>query len=38
MMSNVVNCDPATVTVGMAVKVTWEALEDGRNLPLFEPA
>jgi hypothetical protein len=24
--------------VGMAVSVTWEALTDGRNLPLFEPA
>jgi uncharacterized OB-fold protein len=38
MMTNIVNCDPNTVTVGMAVKVTWEELDDGRNLPLFEPA
>ncbi|HEY7106843.1 MAG TPA: OB-fold domain-containing protein [Acidimicrobiia bacterium] len=37
MMTNVVGCDPATVTVGMAVRVTWEELSDGRNLPLFEP-
>jgi uncharacterized OB-fold protein len=37
MMTNIINCDPNTVTVGMAVKVTWEELEDGRNLPLFEP-
>ena len=37
VMSNVVNCDPASVTVGDTVRLTWEALSDGRNLPLFEP-
>jgi uncharacterized protein len=37
MMTNVVNCDPEGVRVGMAVRVTWEPLSDGRNLPLFEP-
>ncbi len=38
MLSNVVGCPPDTVTVGMSVSVTWEALTDGRHLPLFEPA
>ena len=37
MLSNVVGCPPDDVTVGMAVRVTWEALDDGRHLPLFEP-
>lgn len=38
LMTNVVGCGPDEVTVGMAVQVTWEALDDGRHLPLFEPA
>jgi uncharacterized OB-fold protein len=38
VMSNVVNCDPESVSVGDAVSITWEALSDGRNLPLFEKA
>ncbi|MGH9195103.1 MAG: Zn-ribbon domain-containing OB-fold protein, partial [Acidimicrobiia bacterium] len=38
MMTNVVNCPPEKVKVGMPVSVTWEELSDGRNLPLFEPA
>jgi uncharacterized OB-fold protein len=37
LMGNVVGCDPYAVTVGMPVRVTWEELSDGRNLPLFEP-
>jgi len=38
VMSNVVNCDPATVAIGDAVVLTWEEMSDGRNLPQFEPA
>jgi uncharacterized OB-fold protein len=38
IMTNVVGCDPDEVSVGMAVQLTWEPLDDGRNLPLFEPA
>ena len=38
VMSNVVNCDPETVRIGDAVTVAWEALSDGRQLPVFEPA
>ena len=37
LMTNVVGCDPDEVRIGMAVRVTWEPLEDGRHLPLFEP-
>jgi uncharacterized OB-fold protein len=37
MLSNVVGCAPEDVTVGMPVRLTWEALDDGRNLPQFEP-
>ncbi|HLI44352.1 MAG TPA: OB-fold domain-containing protein [Acidimicrobiales bacterium] len=28
--------DPAAARVGASVRVTWEPLEDGRHLPLFE--
>jgi uncharacterized OB-fold protein len=35
MMTNIVGCDPKDVKVGMPVEVTWEALSDGRHLPVF---
>lgn len=38
VMSNVVGCDPDSVTPGMPVRVTWHPLSDGRNLPMFTPA
>ena len=38
MMSNVVDCPPDDVAVGMPVRVTWMPLSDGRNLPQFAPA
>lgn len=38
MMSNLVGVDPAELSVGMAVRVTWEPLTDGRHYPLFEPS
>ena len=38
LMTNVIGCPPASVSVGMRVRVTWEPLSDGRNLPQFEPA
>jgi hypothetical protein len=38
MLTNVVGCPPEEVRSGMAVRVTWEPLSDGRQLPLFEPA
>lgn len=38
MLSTVVGCPAADVTVGMPVLVTWEPLSDGRYLPCFQPA
>ena len=38
MMINVVGLAPDELSVGMAVRVTWEPLADGRHYPLFEPA
>ena len=37
LMSNVVGMPADEVEVGLAVRVTWEALSDGRHLPQFEP-
>jgi len=37
LMSNVIGADVARVAPGLAVRVTWEPLSDGRHLPLFEP-
>ena len=37
LMSNIVGTDAADVAVGMRVRLTWEALTDGRHLWLFEP-
>jgi uncharacterized OB-fold protein len=37
VMTNVVGCPPDAVSVGLAVRVTWEPLSDGRQLPLFTP-
>lgn len=37
--TNVVECDPEDVSVGMAVELTWdETGDDGIALPLFRPA
>jgi uncharacterized OB-fold protein len=35
MLTNVVDCDPESVQIGQQVSVAWEALSDGRNLPVF---
>jgi uncharacterized OB-fold protein len=37
LMTNVVGRDAADVRVGQRVRATWEPLEDGRHLLLFEP-
>ena len=37
MMSNVVDCPPESVRVGMDVAITWKPLSDGRHLPQFAP-
>ncbi len=39
LMTNVVGCDPADVSVGMPVQVAFEAIDDSEMvLPVFEPA
>jgi len=38
MMANVVDCPPDDVVVGMPVRLVWQPLSDGRNLPQFAPA
>ena len=38
MMTNVVECPPTDVEVGMPVQLAWEPLSDGRHLPVFRPA
>ena len=38
MITNIVGCDPADVEVGMAVRVTFEQIDDSDVvLPVFEP-
>ncbi len=37
MMSNVVGASVDEVEIGAPVRLRWEALSDGRNLPQFEP-
>ena len=37
MVTNI-NAEPGSLKVGTRVKVAWEELSDGRNLPQFEPA
>jgi uncharacterized OB-fold protein len=37
MLTNIVDCDPAEVAVGLAVEVTFEPLTDGTKLPMFRP-
>ena len=37
MVTNVVGCPPMDVQPGMAVRLTWEPMSDGRHFPLFEP-
>jgi hypothetical protein len=37
LVTNIVGEEPSLLRVGTRVNLTWEALSDGRNLPLFEP-
>ena len=38
MMTNVVECDPDTLEVGMALRVTYRDLTDEVTIPVFVPA
>jgi uncharacterized OB-fold protein len=38
LLSNLVDCDPAAVSVGMAVELVWDDVAPGLALPRFRPA
>ena len=38
MMTNIVDCNPNTVEIGMAVEVTFEDVTEEVTLPQFKPA
>jgi hypothetical protein len=38
MMTNVVECDPAALKIGMPLQVTFEARTDDVTVPVFRPA
>ena len=38
VMTNIVDCDPATVTIDMAVHVVWDDIGDGHALYRFAPS
>lgn len=37
MMTNIIDCDPAEVGIGLRVKVKHEVCEDGNSIPFFVP-
>lgn len=38
VLTNIVGCDPDSVTIGMNVRVVWDPTEDGPSIPRFTPA
>jgi hypothetical protein len=38
MLTNIVDCDPQTVTIGMPVSVTFVDVSDDMAIPMFKPA
>lgn len=38
IMTNIVDCEPESVTVGQAVEVVFHETEDGPKIPRFRPA
>ncbi len=38
LTTNLVNCQEGDISIGMALRVVFEARDDGIFLPLFEPA
>jgi hypothetical protein len=37
ILSNIINCDPESVKIGMPVKVVFERISEEIVLPLFSP-
>jgi uncharacterized OB-fold protein len=38
MMTNIVDCDPDTVSIGQKVELAFQDTEDGQKVPVFKPA
>lgn len=38
VLTNIVDCDPATVTVGQRVSLRWDPTDEGPAIPRFAPA
>ena len=38
LTTNIVNCELDAIEIGMSLRVTFESIDDGIFLPLFEPA
>jgi len=38
MFTNIVECNPKDVSIGMAVEVTFQRATDQISVPLFKPA
>lgn len=38
MMTNIVDCDPSAVAIGMKVKAVYRPTSDGTLVPMFAPA
>ncbi len=38
MMTNIIDCDPDLITIGMPVEVTFEKVSEEITLPQFKPA
>ena len=38
MTTNLVDCDPGDVEIGMALEVVWRDINDEISLPFFRPA
>ena len=38
MLSNVVDVDNAKLTIGLAVRIAFEAMDESLSIPVFEPA
>lgn len=38
MLTNIVDCDPATLQVGQKVSLVFRSAENGQNVPMFTPS
>jgi uncharacterized OB-fold protein len=38
ILTNIINCEPESVTIGMLVRLTFVDAAEGFRIPMFEPA